>query len=74
MAVVGRYILIGKIFKYSRKFTAKMLVERVQLTDAIKLMLADEQVCGILYEGQKFDCGSKARIRAGHSDILHPDS
>ena len=31
----------------------------MQLTDAIKLMLDDEQVAGHLYEGKKFDCGSR---------------
>jgi UTP--glucose-1-phosphate uridylyltransferase len=31
----------------------------VQLTDAIKLMLNDEKVVGHLYEGKKFDCGSR---------------
>ena len=31
----------------------------IQLTDAIKLMLKDYPIAGYLYDGQKFDCGSK---------------
>ena len=31
----------------------------MQLTDASELMLADEKVYGHIYEGQKFDCGSR---------------
>ena len=29
------------------------------MTDAIRLMLSDYPVAGYLYEGKKFDCGSK---------------
>ena len=29
------------------------------LTDAIKSLLIDEQVFGAIYDGEKFDCGSK---------------
>ena len=29
------------------------------MTDAIKSLLSEEKVYGELYEGQKFDCGSK---------------
>lgn len=29
------------------------------MTDAIKLMLNDEKVSACMYEGEKFDCGSK---------------
>ena len=58
LAVVGRYILSAKIFNYLEDLQPSVGGE-VQLTDAIKLMLADERVYGHLYEGQKFDCGSR---------------
>ena len=58
LAVVGRYILSAKIFNYLENLQPSVGGE-VQLTDAIKLMLADEQVYGHIYEGQKFDCGSR---------------
>ena len=57
-AVVGRYVLSSKIFKYLKNLEPSVGGE-VQLTDAIKLMLNDEKVIGYLYEGTKFDCGSR---------------
>ena len=58
LAVVGRYVLSNKIFKYLRNLEPSVGGE-VQLTDAIKLMLKNEKVMGYLYEGKKFDCGSR---------------
>ena len=58
LAVVGRYVLSAKIFKYLKNLKPSVGGE-VQLTDAIKLMLDDEKVVGHLYEGKKFDCGSR---------------
>ena len=31
----------------------------IQLTDAIKSLLNDEKIYAKIYEGEKFDCGSK---------------
>ena len=58
LAVVGRYVLSSKIFKYLKNLEPSVGGE-VQLTDAIKLLLNDEKVIGYLYEGTKFDCGSR---------------
>ena len=58
LAVVGRYVLSSNIFKYLKNLKPSVGGE-VQLTDAIKLMLNDEKVMGHLYEGKKFDCGSR---------------
>ena len=58
LAVVGRYVLSANIFKYLKNLKPSVGGE-VQLTDAIKLMLDDEKVAGHLYEGKKFDCGSR---------------
>tara|TARA_Y100001970_G_scaffold226219_1_gene279652 strand:- start:31202 stop:32035 length:834 start_codon:yes stop_codon:yes gene_type:complete len=58
LAVVGRYVLSRNIFKYLKNLKPSVGGE-VQLTDAIKLMLNDEKVVGHLYEGEKFDCGSR---------------
>ena len=58
LAVVGRYVLSTKIFNYLENLAPSVGGE-VQLTDAIKLMLEDEDVYGYLYKGQKFDCGSR---------------
>lgn len=58
LAVVGRYVLSSNIFNYLKNLEPSVGGE-VQLTDAIKKMLSNEQVVGHLYEGIKFDCGSR---------------
>tara|TARA_B110000914_G_scaffold120676_1_gene105361 strand:- start:149 stop:1018 length:870 start_codon:yes stop_codon:yes gene_type:complete len=58
IAVCGRYILNSSIFKYLNK-TSPDSGEEIQLTDAIKMMLKDESVYACVYQGEKFDCGSK---------------
>jgi len=58
IAVCGRYILNSSIFKYLNK-TSPDSGEEIQLTDAIKMMIKDESVYACVYEGEKFDCGSK---------------
>jgi UTP--glucose-1-phosphate uridylyltransferase len=58
MAVFGRYILSHHIFQYLENLDPGFGGE-IQLTDAIKLMLKDYPIAGYLYDGQKFDCGSK---------------
>ena len=58
IAVCGRYILNSSIFNYLEE-TIEDLSNEIQLTDAIKLMLNDEKVLACVYEGEKFDCGSK---------------
>ena len=58
IAVCGRYILNSSIFKYLNK-TRPDSGEEIQLTNAIKMMIKDESVYACVYEGEKFDCGSK---------------
>lgn len=60
LAVIGRYILTPDIFKHisSQKFGAG---GEIQLTDAIaKEIELGRAVNGLRFEGQRFDCGSKA--------------
>lgn len=59
LAVVGRYILDSKIFKYL-EMTSEDASHEIQLTDAIKLMLADHKILACKYSGNKFDCGSRS--------------
>ena len=58
MAVFGRYVLSHHIFNYLQIIDPGVAGE-IQLTDAIKLMLKDHNINGYLYDGIKFDCGSK---------------
>ncbi len=58
LAVCGRYILTKSIFK-SLNNIKRGAGGEYQLTDAIKDLIDIEKVTGSLYEGKKFDCGSK---------------
>ena len=58
IAVCGRYILNSSIFSYLEEVTPDNSGE-IQLTDAIKMMLQNEKISACVYDGEKFDCGSK---------------
>ena len=58
LAVFGRYVLSSEIFKYLENLDPGVGGE-IQLTDAIQLMLQEVDVSGYIYDGRKFDCGSK---------------
>lgn len=58
LAVVGRYILTPRIFSLLEK-TEKGAGGEIQLTDAISLLLNEEQVMAYRFDGQRYDCGSK---------------
>ena len=58
IAVCGRYIFNPSIFNFLRSTDFDQSGE-VQLTDAIKSLLEQEEVYAAIYEGEKFDCGSK---------------
>ena len=58
MAVCGRYILNPAIFKHLKLIKSDKSGE-IQLTDAIRSLLNDEDIFATIYNGEKFDCGSK---------------
>jgi UTP-glucose-1-phosphate uridylyltransferase len=57
LAVAGRYLLDTKIFDYLADQSAGVGGE-IQLTDAIKRMLADKPVFGYVYPGRRHDIGN----------------
>lgn len=59
LAVVGRYVLEAEIFAHLRATQAGANNE-IQLTDGIASMLSECPVWAHRYEGQRYDCGSKA--------------
>ncbi len=60
LAVIGRYILTPSVLQKLNKKRSGAGGE-IQLTDAIADVLRDgEDVYGYRFEGQRFDCGSKA--------------
>jgi UTP--glucose-1-phosphate uridylyltransferase len=59
LAVVGRYVLPGSIFRYLEE-TRPGAGGEIQLTDAIESLLkADGKVLAYRFQGQRFDCGNK---------------
>lgn len=57
LAVVGRYLLSGKIFECLSKVEPDKHNE-IQLTDAISMLLNDN-VYAYKFDGKRYDCGSK---------------
>ena len=58
LAIVGRYVLPGRIFELLEKTTPGAGGE-IQLTDAIAALLAEQKVYAYRFEGTRYDCGSK---------------
>ncbi|HEY7873279.1 MAG TPA: UTP--glucose-1-phosphate uridylyltransferase GalU [Rudaea sp.] len=58
LAIVGRYVLPGKIFGLLEK-TKPGAGGEIQLTDAIAALLGEDKMYAYRFEGTRFDCGSK---------------
>ncbi|WP_179671958.1 UTP--glucose-1-phosphate uridylyltransferase GalU [Duganella sp. 1224] len=58
LAVVGRYVLSGRIFDYLEHI-GKGAGGEIQLTDGIAALMQDERVLAYRYDGTRYDCGSK---------------
>jgi UTP--glucose-1-phosphate uridylyltransferase len=74
LAVVGRYILMPRIFEKLER-TQRGAGGEIQLTDGIAALLADEPVYALPFQGVRYDCGSKlgylrATVEYG---LRHPD-
>jgi len=73
-AVVGRYVLTGRIFEHLRNVKPGAGGE-IQLTDAIASLLREEAVLSYQFKGVRYDCGSKigylqATVELG---LKHPE-
>lgn len=58
MGVAGRYILTPTVFEHIRT-QPRGAGGEIQLTDGIAALLETEGVHAFLYEGKRYDCGSK---------------
>ena len=58
LAIVGRYVLPGRIFSLLES-TKPGAGGEIQLTDAIAALLAEQRVLAYRFAGTRFDCGSK---------------
>lgn len=75
LAVVGRYVLTGRIFDYLENIGHGAGGE-IQLTDGIAALMRDQKVLAYRYAGQRYDCGSKlgylkAMVAMG---LKHPET
>ncbi|AWX13778.1 UTP--glucose-1-phosphate uridylyltransferase [Mergibacter septicus] len=70
-AVVGRYVFSPKIWDLLAK-TPVGVGDEIQLTDAIDMLIAQEQVEAFVMKGKTFDCGDKiGYIKAFIEYALH---
>ncbi|MBN1256472.1 MAG: UTP--glucose-1-phosphate uridylyltransferase GalU [Planctomycetes bacterium] len=58
LAIAGRYIFTPEIFDYLDRITPGKNGE-LQLTDAMRLMVAERAMYGLCIEGERFDIGNK---------------
>jgi UTP--glucose-1-phosphate uridylyltransferase len=58
LGILGRYVFTPEIFEAIKKTPADHRGE-IQITDAIRVLLASQPVYGVLFEGKRYDCGDK---------------
>ena len=58
LAVVGRYVLTPRLFHHLRTMPPGAGGE-IQLTDGIARLLQEEPVLAYMFDGRRYDCGSK---------------
>jgi len=58
LAIAGRYVLSPEIFDYIAK-TPRGKNDEVQLTDAMRLLVADRAMYGLRFNGRRFDIGNR---------------
>jgi len=74
LAIASRYVLTPAIFDLLEKVTPGVNNE-IQLTDALRLMVALEPVYGLKFNGRRYDIGSKIDFLKTNViyGIQHPD-
>jgi UTP--glucose-1-phosphate uridylyltransferase len=77
LAVLGRYVFTPGIFAALGR-TGPGYGGEIQLTDAIRILLADEPVYGVMFEGRRFDAGDRpgfleATVELGFGGRTQPD-
>jgi UTP--glucose-1-phosphate uridylyltransferase len=58
LAIAGRYVLTPEIFEYIRQ-TKKGKNNEIQLTDAMRLLVASRAMYGLRFDGRRHDIGNK---------------
>lgn len=65
LTITGRYILQPEVFDLLAK-TEKGAGGEIQLTDAMQSLMANSKFSALVYEGELFDCGTKAGFLAAN--------
>ncbi|CAO5681816.1 MAG: UTP--glucose-1-phosphate uridylyltransferase [Holosporales bacterium] len=68
LAVAGRYILMPSIFN-SIDQSNMGVGKEIQLTDGISNLLVFEKVYGLVFDGNRYDCGSKLGFLKATVDV-----
>ena len=73
-SIVGRYVLPAEIHRILQE-TPRGAGGEIQLTDALAVLAGEGRVCGLEFEGQRFDTGSVlGLLRASiHYALKRPD-
>lgn len=74
LGILGRYVFTPEIF-HAIKRTAVDSRGEIQITDAVKVLLANQPVYGYLFEGKRYDCGNKLGFLEGTIALAlkHPE-
>ncbi|MDH7511977.1 MAG: UTP--glucose-1-phosphate uridylyltransferase [Clostridiales bacterium] len=74
LGILGRYVFTPEIFGAIKRTPVDSRGE-IQITDAIKVLLADQPVYGYLFEGKRYDCGNKLGFLEGTIALAlkHPE-
>jgi len=58
LAIAGRYVLTPEIFEYISQ-TGRGKNDEIQLTDAMRLLVASRAMYGLRFDGRRYDIGNK---------------
>ena len=72
LAVIGRYILQPEVFEYL-SMHSKGAGGEIQLTDAMDRLLLKTPFYGLVFEGKRYDCGSKEGYLAANVAVAQRD-
>jgi len=74
LAILGRYVFTPQIFEAIKKTPVDGRGE-IQITDAIRGLMASQPVYGVLFEGDRYDCGNKLGFLEGTVALAlkHPE-
>jgi UTP--glucose-1-phosphate uridylyltransferase len=76
LAIVGKYIITPEVFIELRKLKEqKNRKGELRLADALKNLLKKRPIYGLIYEGKRYDCGSKIGFMKATVDfgLKHPE-